>query len=228
MVSIAFDPSSTLAATGSSDGHVRVWDVLKGYATHVFRGSQGVVGQLAFHPDLKALKLFSAADDNKIRIWDLTTSKPDGVLDGHVSTIRGFALRDEMLFSAGRDRVVNAYNWRTKTLIKTLLAYETLEGVALCPAGATGSKKTGTHRLATVGERGQVRVWDFPSGTCIEEHPVGKPLTFITFDTCVTRFAVLLFCHSAFVGWGVFDKGFRAIFLLQRLTTPFTFLKTQR
>ena len=43
-----FEPTSTLLASGSADGIVKVWDVRRGYATHAFRGHGGVVSALAF------------------------------------------------------------------------------------------------------------------------------------------------------------------------------------
>uniref|UniRef100_A0A7N5K8M8 Transducin beta-like protein 3 n=1 Tax=Ailuropoda melanoleuca TaxID=9646 RepID=A0A7N5K8M8_AILME len=43
VATMAFDPTSTLLATGGCDGAVRVWDVVRHYGTHHFRGSPGVV-----------------------------------------------------------------------------------------------------------------------------------------------------------------------------------------
>uniref|UniRef100_A0A8W4F732 Transducin beta-like protein 3 n=1 Tax=Sus scrofa TaxID=9823 RepID=A0A8W4F732_PIG len=45
VAAMAFDPTSTLLATGGCDGAVRVWDVVRHYGTHHFRGSPGVVHQ---------------------------------------------------------------------------------------------------------------------------------------------------------------------------------------
>uniref|UniRef100_A0A9L0R2U5 Transducin beta like 3 n=1 Tax=Equus caballus TaxID=9796 RepID=A0A9L0R2U5_HORSE len=43
VATMAFDPTSTLLATGGCDGAVRVWDIMRHYGTHHFRGSPGVV-----------------------------------------------------------------------------------------------------------------------------------------------------------------------------------------
>ena len=43
IVSMAFDPTSTLLATGSSDSTIKLWDIVQQYCTHNLKGSQGVV-----------------------------------------------------------------------------------------------------------------------------------------------------------------------------------------
>jgi len=43
IMAMAFDPTSTLLATGSADSSVKIWDCTRNYYTHNFRGSNGVV-----------------------------------------------------------------------------------------------------------------------------------------------------------------------------------------
>lgn len=43
MIDLAYDPSGTLVASASADSSVMVFDVDKGFCTHVFRGHEGVV-----------------------------------------------------------------------------------------------------------------------------------------------------------------------------------------
>lgn len=71
VAAMAFDPTSTLLATGGCDGAVRVWDIVRHYGTHHFRGSPGVVHLVAFHPDSARLLLFSSAADAAVRVWSL-------------------------------------------------------------------------------------------------------------------------------------------------------------
>jgi WD40 repeat protein len=50
--------------------------LLQGFITHSFRGSQGIISALEFHPDPKRLWLFSAASaDCHVRVWDLFAKK---------------------------------------------------------------------------------------------------------------------------------------------------------
>jgi len=100
-----FDASSTLLATGSSDSTVRVWDIVKGFCTHNFRGSHGVISIVRFHP--YKLQLFSSAADCKLRLWDLGTSAQVAEKADHFSIVRGIAFSPDgdSMYSSGRDKV---------------------------------------------------------------------------------------------------------------------------
>ena len=118
------DPTSTYLASGSADGVVKLWDILRGYVTHVFKGHGGVVSALAFNypmdPSLvtqpQKMQLITASVDTRIRIFNLGTAasraagsqKPEAVLEGHVSVPRGLdvSLDGKWLISGGRDSVV--------------------------------------------------------------------------------------------------------------------------
>ena len=118
------DPTSTYLASGSADGVVKVWDIHRGYITHVFKGHGGVVSALTFNyprdpstittGDVK-MQLITGSVDTKIRIFDLAAAavrkserpKPEAVLEGHVSVPRGLDVSQDgnWLLSAGRDSV---------------------------------------------------------------------------------------------------------------------------
>lgn len=119
------DPTSTYLASGSADGVVKVWDIIGGYTTHVFRGHGGVVSALVFNYPRddavlvnrgRKMQLITASVDTRVRIFDLTATtsrqaggqKPEAVLEGHVSVPRGLDVsRDgRWLISGGRDSVV--------------------------------------------------------------------------------------------------------------------------
>ncbi|KAF8322220.1 WD40 repeat-like protein, partial [Clavulina sp. PMI_390] len=120
------DPSSTLLASGSADGVVKVWDLQRGYVTHMFKGHGGVVSALAFNYPRETsstasymsdsrFHLITGSADTRIRVFDLTAtstrgtnSKPIDVLEGHVSVPRGLDVTSDgrWLISGGRDAVV--------------------------------------------------------------------------------------------------------------------------
>lgn len=127
------DPSSTYLASGSADGVVKVWDIKRGYVTHVFKGHGGIVSALKFNfprdPSVvtpqNTLQLITASVDTRIRIFDLTaiSSKDQGalrpvaVLEGHVSVPRGLDVTPDgkWLISGGRDSVVLVWNLHAKS-----------------------------------------------------------------------------------------------------------------
>ena len=128
------DPTSTYLASGSADGVVKVWDILRGFVTHVFKGHGGVVSALAFsYPQdvgsiiqNKTMHLITASVDTRIRIFNLvegasTSSgggKPEAVLEGHVSVPRGLDISSDgrWLVSGGRDSVVLIWDLFSKNL----------------------------------------------------------------------------------------------------------------
>ena len=73
VLDLAYDGSGGLVASASADASVMVFDVDNGSCTHVFRGHDGVVQLVTFHPTQTAtqLLLVSAGVDNAIRVWDL-------------------------------------------------------------------------------------------------------------------------------------------------------------
>ncbi|KAF7592883.1 U3 small nucleolar RNA-associated protein 13 [Aspergillus hancockii] len=48
VVTTAIDQTSTLLATGASDGSIKVWDIRGGFVTHTFHGHAGVISALCF------------------------------------------------------------------------------------------------------------------------------------------------------------------------------------
>jgi U3 small nucleolar RNA-associated protein 13 len=153
------DPTSTYLASGATDGTVKVWDIVRGFPTHVLRGHGGVVSAIAWsYPramelETRKVRLFTASVDTRIRMWDLTQGaeqarvgkqvKPEAVLEGHVSVPRGLDVSEDgrWLVSGGRDRVVLI--WKLKksgkgkekeawpSLANTITALERVEAVGI-------------------------------------------------------------------------------------------------
>lgn len=126
------DPTSTYLASGSADGVVKVWDIHRGFVTHLFKGHGGVVSALAFHfpndassLETPIMRLVTASVDTHIRIFNLTSGastssaggKPEAVLEGHVSVPRGLDISEDgrWLISAGRDSVALIWDLSAKS-----------------------------------------------------------------------------------------------------------------
>ncbi|KAI0363630.1 U3 small nucleolar RNA-associated protein [Pilatotrama ljubarskyi] len=201
------DPTSTYLASGSADGVVKVWDILRGYVTHLFKGHGGVVSALAFNYPFdpssvireQKMQLITASVDTRIRIFDLSAaaarasggSKPEAVLEGHVSVPRGLDVSADgkWLVSGGRDSVVLIWDISSKAsptkksakgkgketefapvLHKTIPVLERVEAVGLLHpdedlAGAPSGP--GKLRFYTGGEKGLVRIWDAREGSVL-------------------------------------------------------------
>ncbi|XP_014672367.1 PREDICTED: transducin beta-like protein 3 [Priapulus caudatus] len=175
ILTMSFDSTSTLLATGSSDSTIKVWDIVRQYCTHNLKGSQGVISAVCFHPDISRLQVISSSLDCKVRVWSLETGTCDSELEGHFSVPTGFDFSQDgnTLLSCGRDKVVILWNLKTSKMLKTVPVYETLEGVVLLrentPFPALNIPVGGTDDLhfLTAGERGVLRVWNSKTSKCV-------------------------------------------------------------
>lgn len=187
------DPTSSYLASGSADGIVKVWDLHRGYITHIFKGHGGVVSALAFHHrsaqevgQIATLKLFTGSVDNHIRMFDLAAPrarsgalKPDAVLAGHVSVPRGIAVSSDgrWLVSGGRDAVVlvwdllgNKNKRTTPTLVKTIPTLERVEALGILDSEEPGtSSQRAPLKFYTGGELGTVKIWDAWEGEVVAQ-----------------------------------------------------------
>uniref|UniRef100_A0A8D1KHB4 U3 small nucleolar RNA-associated protein 13 C-terminal domain-containing protein n=1 Tax=Sus scrofa TaxID=9823 RepID=A0A8D1KHB4_PIG len=175
VAAMAFDPTSTLLATGGCDGAVRVWDVVRHYGTHHFRGSPGVVHLVAFHPDPARLLLFSSAADASIRVWSLQDRSCLAVLTAHYSAVTSvtFSADGYTMISSGRDKICTVWDLQSLQATKTVPVFESVEAAVLLPeepAPELGVKSTGLHFL-TAGDQGILRVWEAASGQCVHAQP---------------------------------------------------------
>ncbi|CAN6269106.1 unnamed protein product [Urochloa humidicola] len=179
IMAMACHASGGLLATAGADKKVCVWDVDGGFCTHFLRGHMGIVTTIMFHKDPKRLLLFSGSEDGTVRVWNLETKKCVAVLKEHMSTVTSLALSDDgqTLISAGRDKVVTAWDVRKYSLKKTVPTYEMIEAVSFIGSGSkllaclgiemANMKGETDDYFLTVGERGLVCIWRLESGQCI-------------------------------------------------------------
>lgn len=133
ILTMAYDSTGTIVATGASDGAVRVWDIPRGYCTHSFKDHSDTVQIVRFHPDPYRLQLFSTSDDSTIRIYDLVKNECVVCFREHMSTPTdlGFSYDGYLLISSSRDKVLNFYELRGLIHVKTVPVMEELEGVVV-------------------------------------------------------------------------------------------------
>lgn len=168
IMSMVFDPTSTLLATGGSDMVIKLWDVVQQYCTHNLRGHTGVVRLVRFHPDIGRLQLISAADDYTVRVWDLTTSTCKATIRDHYSLVKevNFTNNGNTMYSCGSDSVVCVWDMKQLTVVKTLPVFESMEAVmTMKNLPILDDNESGTH-FVTVGSAGALRVWNASTGNC--------------------------------------------------------------
>lgn len=164
---MAVDPTSSLVATGSADGSVKVWDIRKGYCTHVFRGHGGVISALCWHVEKRASAkepralLITGCVDGKVRVWNLhghtkaMQAKPSAVLNAHAGVVRGLGISPDggTIVSGARDQTLVFWDakdgqWQRRDI---QLVHERIEALHFVPH---------TPYFITVGAKGHLRVWN--------------------------------------------------------------------
>ncbi len=179
-----FDSSSNFLASGSADGVVKVWDVQRGYATHLFKSHGGVISVLTFHHHKATtsldfdLHLITGCVDCRIRLFRLTnessrssTSKPVAVLEGHTSVPKSIDISSDgkWLITGGRDGVAHLWNYPssssesksiTQAPMKTIPLFERVEALAIISSTNSAHSSEPNIQFYTGGEKGIVSVWD--------------------------------------------------------------------
>ena len=138
ITTMAYDSSGQLLATGSTDQSVMVFNVAKGFCTHVFREHEGVVHRVVFHPDATKLQLFSSSHDNSIRVWDLRTKRCLARLASHVGVPAALAFSPDgaTLLSGGRDQLINIWRLADYSCTGSMAVLEAVEDIHVLPPPA--------------------------------------------------------------------------------------------
>lgn len=130
-----FFPGGVFLATGSVDGQVKIWDTVRGYATHAFNFPRGISCMKWILPKSGSrvqLVLAIGCDDGTFRIYDLKGDKnsapknennPTLILDAKDHTnaaVTCITSTDncEVILTSGRDEVINIYFCGSETATK--------------------------------------------------------------------------------------------------------------
>ncbi|KAL3875489.1 hypothetical protein ACJMK2_033435 [Sinanodonta woodiana] len=173
VVSMAFDSTSTLLATGSADSTIKIWDIDKQYCTHNLKGHHGIISVVTFHHAVnQELQLFSAGEDYKVRVWNLQSSQCIAVVEAHYSLVTSLLFSEDgsTVFSSGRDGIVAVWEASSLTVKRTIPVFENVESLVLLPEGCDfpdlNVSKDDVHFI-TAGSKGVLRVWNSKTSRCV-------------------------------------------------------------
>ena len=112
MRSVAFSPDSKLLATAGND--IRLWDVAnRRQLGEPLEGHEGDVNSVAFSPDGRILA--SAGSDKTVRLWDVGSRRPIGVLEGHAAPVSSVAFDPKSNILASADTQYAVQLWDSAT-----------------------------------------------------------------------------------------------------------------
>ncbi len=155
ITALAFHPTSEtdLLATASNDRTVQIRKISTGAVVHKL--DAGCAAQaIAFAPDGR---LFTAGDDNLVRVWDSATGKLFDTLKGHTGTVVSLLWHPDSksLVSGSLDQTVRVWDLATKQARVIQRSPGDNDALALSPDG---------KQLASAGVNQTIRFFDFASG----------------------------------------------------------------
>jgi WD40 repeat protein/serine/threonine protein kinase len=151
--SVALSGDGRIAASGSWDHTVRLWDLTSGACLHTLAGHTDSVEAVALSADGRIA--VSGSRDDTVRVWDVQTGAYLRNLAGHTRYVHSVAL---------------SADGQTAAATTTLHVWDVTTGACLhSPSGYTGLGQTVAlsadgHVAVSDGLVGSVRVWDLSTG----------------------------------------------------------------
>ncbi|GAA5798950.1 hypothetical protein HPULCUR_004359 [Helicostylum pulchrum] len=214
---VCFHPNEMIAASGSDDGTVKVWNlqrttgkdgsaIKKGSLEEAdpsitFRGHTNVVTAVAI--SAKQNRIYSASLDSTIRVWNLPSgdSGPFSPVDpslnittyiGHTDAIWDFRLsKDNLLASASADGTVKIWDTEsTGNLLKSSLTFDGISSESRKDRAAPTSVDfcpTETNKIIVAFANAKIRMFDIETGQVLMTFKGSDDSFDSTFATQINR-----------------------------------------
>jgi WD40 repeat protein len=158
---VDISPDGLLAASGSDDGTVKLWELPSGKSLRVLVGHTAWVGQVRFSPD--GTRLLSASADSTLRLWDVKTGAAEHVLEGHATWVRSgvFVAGGNEILSGGYDQDLRLWDARTGDTVRVLHGASIVYEVNGSRDGLWG---------ISIDRNSSLTLWDLTKGTRVHSY----------------------------------------------------------
>jgi len=154
-----FSRDNKTVFTGGLDGLIRLWDPETGQSLGVYKGHNGAIRALVFHP--AGTQLVSASADYTVRVWPFDIVLQARDFSGHQGPVWSAALSPDgqRMVSASADKTVKIWDLVSGKVAHTLEGHDAGVTVALfSPDGKT---------VLSAGGDKMLRLWDADTGKAI-------------------------------------------------------------
>lgn len=191
---LAVDRTSTLLATGGTDGAIKVWDIAAGHLTHTFRGPSVLISALHFfevasrskessrprkgkdasgdsddedNTNTTQFRLVSGSQNGQVRVWDLHKRNCIAKLDSHVSDVKAidYSPTQHAIVTASRDKTLIWWDVKSWKIRKVVPCLELVEAAGFIREG---------DLTYSAGANGCLRIWETDSGREVTQKQPAK------------------------------------------------------
>lgn len=180
VLSIAFSPDGTRAASSDERGWISIWQVETGKHLQSFQAHGSWSFSVAFSPDGHLLA--TGGLDRSVKLWDSHTGNCVGTFQGHTGGISAVAFsptatsHNGLLASSSTDQTIKLMNLQTGDCQITLTGHNGIvRAIAFSPDGQT---------LVSVSLDHTIKLWNVASGQCLQTL---KDTTAVYAVACTTR-----------------------------------------
>jgi WD40 repeat protein len=158
---VVVSQDSKIAASGSADHTIRLWELGSGRLVRTLNGHTNTVWSVLVHPNQETCA--SASGDRTIRIWQLIQPlTPPRILTGHTNSVNAIALTSDgqTLISGSSDTTIKCWGYHTGALLRTLTGHKAaIFSIAVSPD---------SEILASSDRAGFVKLWNLATGELLQ------------------------------------------------------------
>ena len=109
---VKIDPSCQFFAICTSNNIINIYNTTNYNLENSFSGHKGIIYELCFNPIINKYILYTASEDNSVRVWNILIKKCVGILQPHTSSVRHLCLTNDGNFLISGTFDNNIFIWK--------------------------------------------------------------------------------------------------------------------